>query len=97
MDVAVIRTGSTAMVKVAGDIDADTAPRLEECFNQVIREGVTDLTVDPEHVSFVSSAGLTVLISAHRSVSTFQLQRGNAVVDRLIDLTGLETLYGLGD
>ena len=25
------------------------------------------------------------------------LQRGNAVVDRLIDLTGLETLYGLGD
>ena len=94
MDVAVTRTGESAVVTVSGDIDSETAPILEERIARLIRDGASALVIDLDDVSFVSSAGLSVLIAAHRDAKQLELRRGNRIVDRLIELTGLELLYG---
>ena len=94
MEVTSTRDGTTGRVVVAGDIDSETSPALGEAMNSLLQDGVKDLNLVVDDVTFMSSAGLSVLISAHRGASRFQLQPGNRIVDRLIALTGLSMLYG---
>ncbi len=81
-------------VSVHGDIDSDTAPKLKSELSRLVSAGCPELVLDPAGVSFLSSAGLSVLITTHRTAKSFRLERGNRMVDRLITLTGLEMLYG---
>jgi anti-sigma B factor antagonist len=86
--------GTAAQVRVSGDIDSETAPQLDQTLTTLLNDGVKELSINVEEVSFLSSAGLSVLISAHREFERFRLERGNRIVDRLISLTGLGVLYG---
>ena len=94
MKIATERLGKTALVRASGDIDSETAPQLDQELTALANDRVTDLSLNLEEVSFLSSAGLSVLISAHREFERFRLERGNRIVDRLIALTGLDILYG---
>lgn len=97
MQVTTTRNGDEAVVTVGGDIDAETSPQLEAEINSVLGGGVRSVIVDVEAVSFLGSSGLSVLIGAHRAADRFELRRGNRIVDRLIELTGLGLLYGDAD
>ena len=79
---------------VVGDVDSDTAPLLDQAVITVVESGAAVLTVDFSGVQYLGSAGLSSLLTAQRQVPGFRLLRGNRVVDRLIDLTGLALLYG---
>ena len=94
MDVSTTRHSGTARITVTGDLDTETSPRLEQELHQLSVAGVDDVVIDLAGVSFLSSAGLSVLISAKRDLARFRIERGNRLVDRLVDLTGLEMLYG---
>ena len=94
MDVTTSRSGAETRVRITGEIDSETAPRLEQEFQALRDAGATQIVVDGSGIAFLSSAGLSVLITAHRSVESFRLERGNRIIDRLIALTGLELLYG---
>jgi anti-sigma B factor antagonist len=94
MKITTERTGTSAQVSASGDIDSETAPQLDHVFTTLSHDGVSELSLNVQEVSFLSSAGLSVLISAHREFEHFQLERGNRIVDRLITLTGLGILYG---
>ena len=97
MEVATTRNGTNAVLALAGDIDVETAPKLDAAFAAVFEEGARNIAVDVSGVFFLGSAGLAVLIGAQRSAATFELQAGNRIVDRLIELTGLQLLYGHSD
>lgn len=84
---------TSAVVAVSGELDSDTAPQLEAVFASLRTEGVSDLVVNLAHTSFVSSAGLSVLVGGKKTFHDFGIERGNRVVDRLISLTGLSELY----
>jgi anti-anti-sigma factor len=86
--------GTGVRVRIIGDVDSETSPALQAEFHRLIDAGTTDVVVDPARITFLSSAGLNILIGAQRGVERFCLERGNRIVDRLIDLTGLEVLYG---
>jgi anti-sigma B factor antagonist len=94
MEIEVITAGPSVTVAVSGDIDSETAPILEQRIAQLIGGGTTALIIDLDNVSFVSSAGLSVLLTAHRDADQLELKRGNRIVDRLVELTGLQMLYG---
>jgi anti-sigma B factor antagonist len=94
MKITTERLGSTAQVSACGDIDSETAPQLDHVLTTLANDGVSELSLNVEEVSFLSSAGLSVLITAHREFEGFRLERGNRIVDRLIALTGLDILYG---
>ena len=94
MEVTTTRDGLVAVVTVAGDVDVETSPKLDAVFAELFSDGARTVVVDVSDVSFLSSAGLSVLIGAQRAATHFELRRGNRIVDRLIELTGLALLYG---
>jgi anti-sigma B factor antagonist len=94
MEVTTTRNGSDAVVTVSGDVDVETAPKLEAAFSQIFDEGAQRIVVDLAGVAFLGSSGLSVLIGAQRRATYFELAPGNRIVDRLIELTGLGLLYG---
>ena len=51
---------------LAGRLDTNTAPSLEEAIAG-LGEQVTDLTLDMEGLEYISSAGLRVLLSTHKT------------------------------
>jgi anti-sigma B factor antagonist len=87
------RTDFSAAVRAAGEIDSTTAPLLNQHLTELLDSQVRDLTVDLTAVSFLDSAGLCVLATAHRravreDVRMRVLASSRAVV-RPLQITGL--------
>jgi anti-sigma B factor antagonist len=94
MDVVSTTNGAVARVRVRGDVDTATSPGLDQELHRLFDSGVREVVIDLSAVSFLSSAGLSVLIGTQRDLMRLTIEPGNNIVDRLIGLTGLERLYG---
>ena len=82
-----------AAVRAAGEIDSTTAPLLSPHLTELLDTQVRELTVDLRGVSFLDSAGLCVLATAHRravrqDVRLRVLASSRAVI-RPLQITGL--------
>ena len=91
IDVSV--AGTSATVRAAGEIDSTTAPLLNQHLTALLDTDVRELTVDLGRVTFLDSAGLCVLATAHRragrqDVRLRVLATSRAVV-RPLQITGL--------
>jgi anti-sigma B factor antagonist len=88
-------TPTTTLISVAGEIDAGTAPQLAEALQPHLTTRETVL-VDLSAVTFLSAAGLHVLVDAHWSTQAsggaVKLITGPRCVDRVLALTGLDTV-----
>jgi anti-anti-sigma factor len=85
---------------VSGDIDASTVHALVEPFRDLSRaESGRPLTIDVGEVSFIDSSGLRALINLAHDADEIGvrivLQRASPAVARLLNLTGLEGLFGM--
>ncbi|MBR1507342.1 MAG: STAS domain-containing protein [Eubacterium sp.] len=67
--------GSNLDIKVSGKLNTTTSPELEQSINESI-DGVTALTFDFAELSYISSAGLRVLLSAQKKMN----KQGSMVV-----------------
>lgn len=56
------RSGSGVTVSIAGELDLSTAQILSQHVDEQLRNGVTELTLDLEHMEFMDSSGLRLLI-----------------------------------
>ena len=85
--------GSSAAVRAVGEIDSTTAPLLNQHLGGLLDTDVRELTVDLGGVTFLDSAGLCVLATAHRRAARQEvhmrvLASSRAVV-RPLQITGL--------
>lgn len=58
------RTGTTARIIVAGELDLATAPDLRECLHDQLADHAEIVVLDLAGISFIDSAGLLVLLEA---------------------------------
>ncbi len=91
IDVSV--SGTTSVLIAAGEIDSTTAPLLRQHLEALLDGDVRELTIDLGQVSFLDSAGLCVLATAHRravrqDVRMRVLASSRAVI-RPLQITGL--------
>jgi anti-anti-sigma factor len=79
------------VLTVAGEIDMTTAPALEDAVRQSLAEGPAMLVIDLSGAEFFSSAGIAVLMLAHRNESGVALRvvATDRIVLRPLELTGL--------
>jgi anti-sigma B factor antagonist len=89
----VTSAGPATVVAAAGEIDSTTAPLLRQHLDALLDSDVRELTVDLGQVSFLDSAGLCVLATAHRravrqEVRMRVLASSRAVI-RPLQITGL--------
>jgi anti-sigma B factor antagonist len=85
--------GSVQTLTAVGEIDSTSAPVLRQHLDALLDEGVDELTVDLRQVSFLDSAGLCALATAHRravrqNVRMRVLASSRAVI-RPMQITGL--------
>lgn len=89
-----------ATLRLAGDIDLDTAPRLRHAMGDCLRQRPTMVHLDISDVAFCDCAGLNALLWARAQAdgapAAFEL-RGpvQPPVARLLDLTGTAAVLGL--
>jgi anti-anti-sigma factor len=87
------RDAGAAVVSVAGELDAYSAPSLEELAATLRSEGCVDLTLDLSQTTFVDSSGLRVLLALHNETASgsgrLVLQDPSDPVARLLAITGL--------
>jgi anti-sigma B factor antagonist len=92
-DVSVDERGRTAVVRVQGEVDAATAPRMGDTVSRLLAGG-RHVVLDLRDVDFMDLHGLAVVIRATRSAraddGSFVVARPAPCVRRLIALVHAE-------
>jgi anti-anti-sigma factor len=90
--------GSNAWsVLVRGEVDMATAPRLAEALDATIADGAHVIVVRLEHVSFIDSAGLGVVLKGAQRLEgvggQLFLQGATPVVERMLKVSGISERF----
>jgi anti-sigma B factor antagonist len=86
--------GTKLTVSVEGRLDTTTAPELEKQLNDSI-ESATELILDFTNLEYISSAGLRVLLSAHKAMSKkgeMKICNINESVQEVFEVTGFDDI-----
>ncbi len=88
------REGTSALIAVSGELDAHSAPSLEELAVTLRCDGYVHFTLDLSQTSFIDSSGLRSLIELQNRVKengggALVLQAPADPVTRLLRITGL--------
>ena len=95
MDIQKKLDGTTLSVSVTGHIDTVTAPQLEA---ELVLDAVEELVIDISGVTYVSSAGLRVFLSAYKTMAK---KRGMTIVGAqpavldVFKITGFASIFNL--
>jgi anti-sigma B factor antagonist len=87
------RAGARAVVSIKGELDAYSAPGLEEEVSGLLADSVSELVFDLSETKFLDSSGLRAILTAQRRLADrdgkLALRAPSEPVRRLLDITGL--------
>ena len=87
------RDGTRAVVRINGELDAYSAPGLEEEVTRLIADDAADLIFDLSGTDFLDSSGLRAILTARQAVTDREgrlaLRAPSNSVRRLLDIAGL--------
>ena len=93
MDVQVDDRPTCQVVQPNGQLDMETAPRLQAALDGLIEAGRTRIVVDLGRLTFCDSIGLSTLVVAGRTCETnggfLRLARPNAFLLNLLTVVGV--------
>lgn len=89
--------GDRTVVRVGGEIDVYTAPKLREQLVELVNDGSFHLVVDMESVDFLDSAGLGVLVGGLKRVraheGSLRLVCNQERILKIFRITGLTKVF----
>ena len=86
-----------ACFALEGRLDTTTAPDLENELKENM-DGINELTMDFSKLDYISSAGLRVLLSAHKAMSKkggMKVTNVNEIVREVFDVTGFADILDI--
>src|SRR5215470_16062871 len=96
MEIRKQRIGDVLELKIQGRLDGYWADHLSQSLEGVVREGARNLRLNLSGVSYLSSAGIRVLVRAHKQLSviqgSFSVTAPSEAVRSILHLTGLADL-----
>jgi anti-sigma B factor antagonist len=97
LSVSTTRDGDRAVVRLAGELDVNTAPQVVDELQALIDgDAVSAVIVDVSRLTFVDSTGLRVILAGRESLqaagATLALDGASGVVERVLEMTGLRKL-----
>ena len=95
--VTVIPVDATATVRVIGELDGHTAPRLRATFVTLVADGIRHVTVDVGDTSFIDSTGLSVLVGGLKRLrehgGDMVVRSPTRATRKLFEMTGLDAVF----
>jgi anti-anti-sigma factor len=91
--------GAVPVIRVAGELDFLTAPRLRAALLEVFAKHPGDCVVDMTATAFMDSIGMSVLIQAAQRLRTENASlevRPSAEVRKVLDVAGVSPLFRYG-
>jgi anti-anti-sigma factor len=101
MDIQLRDTAGATIVAVSGKLDALTAADYETAMKGLFADGKTRLVIDFSGLTYISSAGLRVLLAAAKQAKAaggatmFAGVKGNVLA--VIEMTGFASILSLHD
>jgi anti-sigma B factor antagonist len=93
LSLSIDRSGARAVITVKGELDAYSAPSLEEEASRLLADNISELVLDLSATRFLDSSGLRAILTAQRRLSDREgrlaLRAPSEPVRRLLDITGL--------
>ena len=86
--------GSAMTISLEGRLDTTTSPALEKELNEVLPK-INELVFDFSKLEYISSAGLRVLLTAHKAMSRkggMKVTNVNEIVQAVVDVTGFSDI-----
>lgn len=91
-----IVSGSETLIALSGQLDTLTAIDFEKEIQQVLESGATVVVLDGKELTYVSSAGLRLLLTLHKGMTTkggtFRLRNINADIMEIFNITGFSSI-----
>ena len=97
LEIKKTQNNTTLTILPEGRLDTETAPLLEEEMKQVPAT-ITELIMDLKNLEYISSAGLRVLLSAHRAMEkqgTMTVINPCDVVQEVFNVTGFSDILNI--
>ena len=94
MTITKTQNGSSLTVALEGRLDTTTAPELEAELKNSLND-VTELILNFEKLDYISSAGLRVLLSAHKTMAAkgaMKVTHVNEIVQEVFEVTGFSDI-----
>ena len=89
--------GTELTIALEGRLDTTTAPELEQVLKDSM-DGANTLTLDFGKLDYISSAGLRVLLSAHKAMSKkggMKVTNVNEMVQEVFEVTGFSDILNI--
>ena len=94
MEITTEQIGAISVARLSGDLDTGTSSIAGDALTALLDDGAQTLLVNLEAVGFVSSAGLRVLLSAAKRLSTKLRVCGlNETVQEVFDISGFTSIF----
>lgn len=96
MTVEFLQTDNVVVATIDGRLDTVTSPELESALTPYFSVQGVELTLDCKNMEYISSAGLRVVLMAHKSViakgGRFVIKNLNKEVLSVFDMTGFSRI-----
>lgn len=96
MEISRLSSGDLIILRLAGRLDANWCNHVESALSAAVREGEHRLHLDMSAVSYISSAGIRVLLACYKQLRAinglFGVIRPSEAVRSVLELSGLQML-----
>ncbi len=96
MEISRQTSGDLIILRLAGRLDANWCNHVESALSATVRDGEHRLHLDMSAVSYISSAGIRVLLACHKQLRAinglFGVIRPSEAVRSVLELSGLQML-----
>jgi anti-sigma B factor antagonist len=75
MEIKTEKNEEYAIIRLKGELDANTAIETDQCFQDLFKEGSINFMIDGKELSYISSAGIGVFIAYLEDIK----QRGGSL------------------
>ena len=96
MTINKIQNGAEATLQVEGRLDTVTAPELDKAINEITNAEKLDL--DFAKLDYISSAGLRILLAAHKTFAKkggMTVKNVNEIVADIFEVTGFNDILNI--
>lgn len=101
IDALAVTAGDTSQhafrITPTGEIDVETAPKLEAAFDALIEAGASIVVLDASSIDFIDSTGLRSVVAASNKLSALGgrllIEGMSGAVQRVLEVTGLLDRY----